>query len=619
MDSNIQTSLQTKPLSQLDGDNTSHKTDPMEDASETIITAEGEGIHGDDFHNSSSNNNHDNDDDDDFNDDDIAVAAEAAAMALGEAEDHAAAAAIAAAPAPLAPPKSQDCDNNRCSSKPAAVTEPPSCTFSPPSCLVCGQVSVSSSGGPNRPLLHFAPSRYVPIMDNGIESYSKDVHVHLFCGKTAAIAFQKNPYSGQLHNGKTAQWEIVTKAGLKHKHGTGTETNTALNMTRYATLPDEPEHDSKRNSRSRRKPAGASRVYFLTREFEANLTMIKSHAAKGWEINPDATGESTAVADAATLLFSEVVNGMKTIPSLTEEKYPPPKKMKTLPRDTKQPPQQNQPQSPPQQELPQQELQAPQEDEELPELQEQFDHVIPTDTSNEPTSQGLGNLAFHEHITANPGSPMINSSPTTITTTTTGTAGSPPTSPLHNAFSPMFLGNHDTLPDDMTLMNFSSFPTTSIAHSTLDLTHESSLSFLSGGFSDDTRKHPLPGGAAAGETHAPEKDNQDGILSFVQQQQHPFHLPSTMYPFDPNGESIDMDGKVSCGCGGRYRANDGSAIAKLSWRNHTLTKQHQKWLKSEQFGFLQDDGDGETKTPRNDGKKKATIQNEDTSDILPEK
>jgi len=40
--------------------------------------------------------------------------------------------------------------------------------------------------------------------------------------------------------------------------------------------------------------------------------------------------------------------------------------------------------------------------------------------------------------------------------------------------------------------------------------------------------------------------------------------------------------KVTCGCGGRHKPIDGSAVGNLSWRNHVLTKKHQKWLQEQE-------------------------------------
>ena len=101
-------------------------------------------------------------------------------------------------------------------------------------CSVCGVAD-------DRPLLRFIPD---PSRPNATQSGCLDIALHLFCGKTAAI-LQEQP-----------SLEILTKAGLKNKHGIGPEINAALSRTRSAIL------DCKE--------------FYLVREFEANLYAIRT-------------------------------------------------------------------------------------------------------------------------------------------------------------------------------------------------------------------------------------------------------------------------------------------------------------------------------------------------------
>ncbi|KAL3908605.1 MAG: hypothetical protein SGILL_008421 [Bacillariaceae sp.] len=558
MDSNIRNSSPTEAVSQGDNNKPSEsiKTDALgavEDASNTIITAEGDEIQ----HNGEDFNHHDNGGDY-FDDDDIAVAAEEAARALGEAES-AAQQLVAGTSAPVASPQES---SPRVSSKSVNdFAEKPAEPKAPtplPCCQVCGRASVSSSGV-NRPLLHFKPSRYVPINDNGITTYQTDVHVHLFCGKTAGIKFQKNPHSGKMHNSRTAQWEIVSKAGLKHKHGPGPETNVALTHTRSTTLPS--EGDDASATKGKRKPPSANRVFYLTREFEANLNMVKAHVAREWA---EKSGDALSpFADSGASLFTEVVNGVKAIPALTEEKP-----QKLLPK-TKEP----NPHKRPQRKRDENQHKAP----------PPFNPFLSTKSAAD-GSHEYGKMATSSY----PGSPLLNGSPTTITTATTGTTGSPPASPLPNPFPPIFLGNGQPLPDDMNLMNFSSFPTTSVAIPPSG--PHLGTSFPPGNFAGADKKPALHNNNTAGNKHTTNQLQRSQQSYHHQQQPQPYDHNQQQYhpPFfqvDRHGAILDGSGKVTCGCGGRYKADDGSATAKLSWRNHALTKQHQKWLKAEQLAI----------------------------------
>jgi len=104
-------------------------------------------------------------------------------------------------------------------------------------CRICGQVAA-----PHRPLLVFQElSSYPPL----VETMSQTLYLHVFCGKTAGI----------LPTVASPQWEILSKAGLKNKHGIGPQVNMALARTRCAMAGGKP--------------------YYLVREFEAHLSLIR--------------------------------------------------------------------------------------------------------------------------------------------------------------------------------------------------------------------------------------------------------------------------------------------------------------------------------------------------------
>lgn len=93
-------------------------------------------------------------------------------------------------------------------------------------CLICQRPD-------DRPLLHFG-------------GYN-DIYLHVFCGKTASI----------LPDVNCPDLEILSKAGLKNKHGTGPDVNAALVRTRSAV---------------------ADKEYYLVREFEAVLEEIRENS-----------------------------------------------------------------------------------------------------------------------------------------------------------------------------------------------------------------------------------------------------------------------------------------------------------------------------------------------------
>jgi hypothetical protein len=74
-----------------------------------------------------------------------------------------------------------------------------------------------------------------------VTTFSEDIFMHIFCGKTAAI----------LDSSKHPELEILTQPGIKNKHGIGVEINSALERTRSAIGQDNKE-------------------YFISKEFEVS-------------------------------------------------------------------------------------------------------------------------------------------------------------------------------------------------------------------------------------------------------------------------------------------------------------------------------------------------------------
>lgn len=120
-----------------------------------------------------------------------------------------------------------------------------------------------------RPLLRFLPVDYQ-------QRFTDAICLHVFCGKTASIL------------GQSPHLEILTKAGLKNKHGIGPEVNAALARTRHAVIP------------------GDQKQYYLVREFEAHLSDIRhsNHPRRPdheWDVLPSSQHLQHSVAPESSL------------------------------------------------------------------------------------------------------------------------------------------------------------------------------------------------------------------------------------------------------------------------------------------------------------------------------
>ena len=125
-------------------------------------------------------------------------------------------------------------------------------------CRICGRGNEDG-----RAVLRFYPVLHdmaTATAAPGVTTFAEDLCLHVFCGKTASI----------LPHVQRPDLEILTKAGLKNKHGIGPEVNAALARTRSATL-TEPAHASSLTSTT----AVKEKQYYLVREFEAHLAAIR--------------------------------------------------------------------------------------------------------------------------------------------------------------------------------------------------------------------------------------------------------------------------------------------------------------------------------------------------------
>jgi hypothetical protein len=157
---------------------------------------------------------------------------------------------------PLAPPQQQQQQHSQ---QMVLLPMPPSSTVAPPpvppppgpgpaACVICHRPAEDG-----RPLLHFAPVPHdASVMSSAptVRTFPQRVFLHVFCGKTASIL----PHVNQ------PDLEILSKAGLKNKHGTGPEVNASLARTRSACV---------------NPPTTKDKEFYLVREFEAHLSAVR--------------------------------------------------------------------------------------------------------------------------------------------------------------------------------------------------------------------------------------------------------------------------------------------------------------------------------------------------------
>jgi hypothetical protein len=119
-------------------------------------------------------------------------------------------------------------------------------------CRICGK------GNDGRSMVRFHPVQVdlnVASVAPNTTTFVEDITLHVFCGKTAFI----------LPTVHMPQYEILSKAGIKNKHGIGAEVNGALARTRCANVTT---------------PGAKEKTFYLVQEFEAHLLAIRSAHAQ---------------------------------------------------------------------------------------------------------------------------------------------------------------------------------------------------------------------------------------------------------------------------------------------------------------------------------------------------
>lgn len=131
-------------------------------------------------------------------------------------------------------------------------------------CRICGK-----GGEDGRAMCRFSPlnppsgddATSDSAVSDGIvtPTCTEDITLHVFCGKTASI----------LPSINMPQYEILTKAGIKNKHGIGPDVNAAITRTRFAAVPGSGDEAAG-------KP---DKTFYLVKEFEANLALLRGYSA----------------------------------------------------------------------------------------------------------------------------------------------------------------------------------------------------------------------------------------------------------------------------------------------------------------------------------------------------
>jgi len=241
----------------------------------------------------------DDDDVDDGNESDVAFAAHEAAQALHDNDED----DVNAHDVDIVGDEEDDGndEDDQQSSLVAGMEDDPSAVHAslllgptppPPPVYVCCRIC-GRGDEDGRPLLRFIPVEHCPAAAEAspsVQTFSQDICLHIFCGKTASI----------LPSVAKPELEILTKAGLKNKHGIGPEVNAALARTRCAVLATASlmmqtglannnnsinnnsattqQQQQQHHMQQLQQLPGKEKQFYLVREFEAHFGRHSTHA-----------------------------------------------------------------------------------------------------------------------------------------------------------------------------------------------------------------------------------------------------------------------------------------------------------------------------------------------------
>lgn len=151
----------------------------------------------------------------------------------------------------------------------------------PPICQICGK-----GESPHKQLCYFLPTAFEP----------EPTVLHVFCGKSAAILPIERP-----------DLEILSKSGIKNKHGHGPGVLVALQRSRTVTVVEKDQREQ---------------VYYLVKEVEGHLNHLKyQRDTQECLVQRSAQYPSDVLKPTVDLLPQQTIQNPPTDPS-TEECMP---------------------------------------------------------------------------------------------------------------------------------------------------------------------------------------------------------------------------------------------------------------------------------------------------------
>jgi len=450
-------------------------------------------------------------------------------------------------------------------------------------CRICGRGVVEG-----RPLLRFLPmapslaaltTQALPQPSPSTAMFSQDICLHIFCGKTASI----------LPSVNQPELEILTKAGLKNKHGIGAEVNGALARTRcanFVSMHGDTEEITSSSSKQEKQ-------YYLVREFELHLAAIRSNHMGGKDQEDTsqtaATNAGAVSSSKPSAQISKTDNGCSIkgsqIQSSTQHKTPVPSTEGITCMSGNA-------------------LSAGNDNSfSLAGSNGPLPNPLNTkiDTSargNHHPGRGQNGMVTTGNSVAGfvlPTPEMMMSTQAMLGPASAAATSAPgyPTMPLGQSISQQV--NYFIRPPRNNILSNPSMPGAvgqgsipppmgavplppqlSMAHNAA-MTAGSSGTNMAGApeikngmplgmnFFNEKSAKDLPKRAEAGRTIAKPQSASNKVI----------YLQAP----PPNSQFPSGEGKVKCGCGGTY-LQSGTAKGAASWRNHVTTKRHQKWMET---------------------------------------
>lgn len=440
-------------------------------------------------------------------------------------------------------------------------------------CRICGQGVVDG-----RPLLRFMPMnpslaaltiQALPQPSPATSMFSQDICLHIFCGKTASI----------LPTVNQPELEILTKAGLKNKHGIGAEVNGALARTRCANIvPIQGIEETTPPANMQEKQ------YYLVREFELHLAAIRSTHAGGAQ-DPDEASAPRTLNGTQNGPLTATQMSIPSISGITSMHGNASTVINTFPISGSQP-----------------------TGAMLQTINGSLQNPLSTKTvpnQHPRASNCMPNVAAPGTVVSTVAGMMMGSQPAMLgapmavsAAAAAGSFAGFPATPFRHVLpqqgnlfvrypgNPM-LTNQQGMPGTMGQVTIP--PPMGAVPLPPQLPHAQHLaappqnpsrvvrpqqvpgtiseaSASNGGGANEKSTKIIPNHAAAGRTISKHSILNNQTLTF----------PGIL----TNPDVATVEGKIKCGCGGTY-LQSGTPKGAASWRNHVVTKRHQKWIEAQ--------------------------------------